>query len=473
MQNNRAARLADKQPVSANASVRWPSSLSPLVAASWPDAARLADLNKEEGNQLPRTNGFALIQGYSRSVLGLCIAGLLCVVLTLKAFGQVQHFAFIWPTSGVLMGLAAPFWRQKLSLRLLVVFVATVSVGVGGALMGMPPWLAAQTALLTAIDLCLAGVFLFPAVSRFADLKGRSGVIRFALSAICIPLCTAVLGALMLHTFLHRPVLQTVAHAFFANSLGMALAFPLSLLCLRRDEGGQWFLQFGKRPAVLALLLLTAIAGWSFWQNLGPYLFLVFPPMIVALLVLGLDGAVVGSLLVSVIGWTATTHGHGPMWLMRGASDDHRLLVLQIFVWTCLVTALPVGALLDERRAAERKANEARSIFQTMLHNAEEMIVLSAMEGAQRYVSPAVERLTGWTPEEYLALNRLDTFHPDDLDLVSTTLDSLRHGKWEHTLRYRLLQKHGGYRWVEAKVRAYGDEATGSIAGYVGAVRDI
>ncbi len=433
----------------------------------------MANADSRQVTQAPTSAQLQNVGWNPGYILGICVVGLLSIVLALGSFGQEQHFVFIWPATGVLLGVAAPRWRQDLSVRLLTVLAAMLSVAASGLLVGMPLWLAVQTGILTGVDLCLAGVFLFPVVSCFADLKRRQGVVRFALSAVLIPLCTASLGTPTLHGYLHRPALQTWMHAFFANSLGIALAFPVSLLFLRREEVRRWVLKFSGRRALPALLLFTAVAGWAFWQDREPFLFLVFPPMIVALLVLGLDGAVIVSLLVSVIGWGATTHGHGPMWLIRGASDDQRLLVLQIFVWTCLVTALPVGALLDERRAAEHKADEARAIYQTMLHNAEEMIVLSAIEGSQRYVSPAVERLTGWTPEEYLALNRLDTFHPDDLDLVSTTLDSLRHGKWEHTLRYRLLQKRGGYRWVEATVRAYGDKTTGSVAGYVGAVRDI
>ena len=402
--------------------------------------------------------------------LRLTVAAVVAVVFALKVCGQVEHLVFVWPVSGVLFALAAPWWRRA---RGLTVAVSAAAVALGTLLVHSPPWLAVQMAVLTAVDLYLAGYFLFPTVSRFADLKRREGVVRFALCAILIPLCTTLMGAPGISLLLHKPLADVVAHCFFSNSLGIALAYPATLLVLRREAGWAPFAHFADRSSLLSIAWFAAVAGWAFWQTSGPFLFVVFPPMIVMLLVLGLEGAVVASLLLSAIGSLATTYGHGPLWLVHGMTNDHRLLILQLFVWICLATAMPVGALLDERQAAERKADEARAIYQTMLQNSEEMIVLSSIEGNQRYVSPAVERITGFTPEEYLARNRAELVHPEDRDLATMTLDSLRHGKWEHTLRYRILQKQGGYKWVEAIVRAYGDRATGSIAGYVGAVRDI
>ncbi len=401
--------------------------------------------------------------------VSLAVAGAVAVVFALRLCGQVEHAVFVWPVSGALFGLASPWWRRARTTTLLW---STVGVVLGCLGVGMPPWLALQTGALTAVDLCLAGYFLFPMVGRFSDLKRREGVVRFALCATLIPLGTTLLGAPTLSLVLHAPLSQTLLHSFLSNSLGITLTYPTVLLLLGRETGRRSYGHLLRRDALLGLAAFTAVAGWVFWQNSGPFLFVVFPPMIVVLL-LGLEGAVLASLVVSVLGWVATMHGHGPVWLLHNSSADERLLILQLFVWICLVTALPVGALLDERQAAERNTEQARAIYQTMLQNSAEMIVLSSMDGAHRYVSPAVERITGWTPDEYLARNRGDLMHPDDRDLNTITLDSLRNGKWEHTVRYRLQHKAGDYRWVEATVRAYGDAAAGVVEGYVGAVRDI
>jgi diguanylate cyclase (GGDEF)-like protein/PAS domain S-box-containing protein len=195
--------------------------------------------------------------------------------------------------------------------------------------------------------------------------------------------------------------------------------------------------------------------------------------MIVVLLTLGLEGAVLTSSLVAAVGWLATAHGHGPIWLMRSATQEDRLIVLQIFIWMCAATALPVGALLDERRRAERVGDENKAIYETLLNNAGDVIILSSLSGAQRYVSPAIEQLTGWTAEEFLALDRLKTFHPEDVGVAGMILGSLASGKREHTMRYRMLRKDGSWCWVEAIVRGYGTADDKEVAGYVGTLRDI
>lgn len=407
-----------------------------------------------------------------RRAVTITLAAILFTVATLRWSAHVNQFVFVWPITGILMALLLPRWSGSLPSKLLLLASAATGVLLGSLTVGMPGWLAVQTTALTLVDLSLTTVFLIPTVSSFGQLKQRSGVLRFALTAILVPLFTAIMGAPSLAGFLHEPVSRTVIEAFFANSLGIALLYPAGLFLTTAKPGTLRALAH-QRQVWLSLVFFTAIASCAFWQNEGPFLFVVFPPMIVVLMVMGLEGAVLVSLLLGAIGWFATMHGHGPIMLLRNATPEYRLLILQVFVWTCLATAMPVGALLDERRKAERKAEEARGIYQTMLHNAEEMIVLSSMNNDQRYVSPSVERLTGFTPEEYLAMDRLAIFHPDDRDMAVTALGSLSAGKWEHTLRFRAMQKAGGHHWVEANIRAYGDRDQNNVKGYVAAIRDI
>jgi diguanylate cyclase (GGDEF)-like protein/PAS domain S-box-containing protein len=199
---------------------------------------------------------------------------------------------------------------------------------------------------------------------------------------------------------------------------------------------------------------------------------MVYPPIVLVLLATGLEGAVVTSILLTMVGWVATTHGHGPVCLIRGASPLHRLLVLQGFSWISIVTTLPVGALLDERKRADQSARESQSIYQGMLQGADGLIVLSALDGSNRYVSPAITRLTGWTPQEYLALDRFETLHPEDRPRAKAAIGGLGAQRPEVTLRYRMKMKNGSWKWVEAALRTYGVEAE-KVAGYVGTIRDI
>ncbi len=72
-----------------------------------------------------------------------------------------------------------------------------------------------------------------------------------------------------------------------------------------------------------------------------------------------------------------------------------------------------------------------------------------------------------------MAVDRLATFHPDDADLALGVSRKLKAGEGEQLIRYRAMHKDGGWRWVEAAVRAYGDPSDPELAGYVATIRDI
>ena len=101
------------------------------------------------------------------------------------------------------------------------------------------------------------------------------------------------------------------------------------------------------------------------------------------------------------------------------------------------------------------------------------MIILSNLDGSRRFASPAIEAVTGWTAEEYLALGHLGGIHPEDRDLARTVMGSLSGGKTHNSFRYRALCKDGSFRWVEAFVHGYTESEAGGIVGYVATVRDI
>jgi diguanylate cyclase (GGDEF)-like protein/PAS domain S-box-containing protein len=124
-------------------------------------------------------------------------------------------------------------------------------------------------------------------------------------------------------------------------------------------------------------------------------------------------------------------------------------------------------------REAARQARESQAIYRTLLDHSPEMIVLSAFDKSRRYVSPAVAQVTGFTPEEYLALEPAKRFHPEDLSASDAVLASLRAGAGQLCIRHRIAHKDGDFRWVESTATAYLDPATRKAAGYVATVRDI
>lgn len=411
------------------------------------------------------------------NLLILFFAGLsvMVVFLRLLGLGRADDVLVVWPASGVEIALLLPQWQRVPGQRKVLLMAGAGGVFVGGLAAGLPALLAAQIGVFTVIDM-FVGCWLMSrpghVINCFDDLKLMPKLARFLATAVCAPVLTGLLSAAPLSAFLHQPFLQTAVTNALANSLGITLVFPSVLAIAEGKYRETWRLLTSPTRVTGALAVFAGVASFTFWQNFGPFLFFVFPPLILVLLLAGLEGAMLCSVALTAVGWFATRTGHGPLWLMQGATLNQRLIVLQIFIWVFLATALPVGALFDGRRRAERKADEARSIYETLLDNASDMIVLSSVDGTGRYVSPAVEKLTGWTPEEYLAMNRLDTLHPDDRETGRTFLKSMAEGKVDQSLRYRTLRKDGSWRWVETTIRAFRN-AEGAVGGYVGTVRDI
>ncbi|MDK2910085.1 MAG: hypothetical protein PWR20_1652 [Bacteroidales bacterium] len=79
-----------------------------------------------------------------------------------------------------------------------------------------------------------------------------------------------------------------------------------------------------------------------------------------------------------------------------------------------------------------------------------------APDGSVKMISPSCERITGYAPEEFLLdkdlLKRI--VHPDDLNLLGTSLDSD-----EHDFIMRLKHKNGQIRWIKHVCKAVHDES--------------
>lgn len=122
--------------------------------------------------------------------------------------------------------------------------------------------------------------------------------------------------------------------------------------------------------------------------------------------------------------------------------------------------------------AAERQVLENQAIYRLLIDHSPDMMVLSPLNGSPRYVSPAVESLTGFSAEEYLMLKDLDIMHPQDRAQAIVILEQLKQGQLFHTTRYRALHKSGEHRWVEATITGYLEPGSNTVGGYVAMVRD-
>ncbi len=115
-----------------------------------------------------------------------------------------------------------------------------------------------------------------------------------------------------------------------------------------------------------------------------------------------------------------------------------------------------VQAADDNRRLAER--------YQMLVDNAAD-VVLASEAGILTWISPAVERLLGWTPAELVGAPTVQLWHPDDREGVVALREAAYHGGTGRGL-FRLHTRDGDFVWVEVTARPLGD------GGMVGVLRD-
>jgi len=106
---------------------------------------------------------------------------------------------------------------------------------------------------------------------------------------------------------------------------------------------------------------------------------------------------------------------------------------------------------LSERKRAERAQAEAEAKYRTLVEqvNAITYIAEIGIDGQWYYVSPQVERILGYTPEEWLALSKnwADYIHPDDRATVMAAEDASQKGE-PFQAEFRVRRKDGREVWL-------------------------
>lgn len=120
---------------------------------------------------------------------------------------------------------------------------------------------------------------------------------------------------------------------------------------------------------------------------------------------------------------------------------------------------------IDALRASE-------AFFRLLTEQAGDVISRHSLSGGDHYVSPAVERMMGWTADEMLEAGFKAFYHPDDTPAVYDVYNRMRAGVEHCSVRYRGRRKDGRYVWLESHLTLVRDE-TGAPSELIAVTRDI
>jgi PAS domain S-box-containing protein len=133
---------------------------------------------------------------------------------------------------------------------------------------------------------------------------------------------------------------------------------------------------------------------------------------------------------------------------------------------------LAFGRDITERRAAEEALQQSEERWRAMIDNAHDIVTILDPEGRMGYQSPALTRVTGFTPEELAGESAFDYMHPDDAAVVAVEFQRVlgAPGSVGHA-GYRFRHKDGSWRHLEAFGRTL--SPTSAEQGLVANVRDV
>lgn len=355
----------------------------------------------------------------------------------------------IWLASGLLAGilLTSPH-------RVWPAYIAAAFVGdlLARTVYGDPLLAIAGRGFASTLEPCIVVYALRFLVGNVSDPANLRRVARVAMSSTLVACAISALIAAATSLALgSAPFVPTFAAWFISHTLGMVIF--ATLVGVARDLGTSVFARPGRHwKFARSIALVAATTLWVFSQSRYPSLFLIYPPLLLAVFRHRFAGWVIGMMLVVVISAVATETGTGPLSLMVDTSVQQRTLLLQLFIAITCLTTLPVAVVLAERGRLAAKLRESERNYRLLADNSRDLVVRMQADGQRLYVSPAVKEVLGWEPGE-LAEPRSELVHPDDRARLADALKALLSTGKATAVVYRMLHKDGHYVWIEALAR--------------------
>src|SRR5215218_7971253 len=112
-----------------------------------------------------------------------------------------------------------------------------------------------------------------------------------------------------------------------------------------------------------------------------------------------------------------------------------------------------VGVWMDvtERKRAEEALGKSEERFRALMQNSSDIITMLGTDGTAHYLSPSVQHILGYRPEELIGENVFGYVHPEDIGQVRRAFaKGLGDPNLHPLVRYRFRHKDGSWRHMES-----------------------
>ncbi|MDI5948981.1 PAS domain S-box protein [Flavobacterium yafengii] len=125
----------------------------------------------------------------------------------------------------------------------------------------------------------------------------------------------------------------------------------------------------------------------------------------------------------------------------------------------------------ENNRNKTIQLNEARNMYRLLADNTVDLVCLHNLDTSFQYVSPSIQKLLDYAPEELLGKSPLDLAHPEDLKYLQESFNDFISKKVDDSTIARFKARNGNYIWLETKATL--TEKKGEITGFQSSSRDI
>ena len=134
---------------------------------------------------------------------------------------------------------------------------------------------------------------------------------------------------------------------------------------------------------------------------------------------------------------------------------------LEFIVSQAVADGRPFSACVTRDISAQVALAESEALHRVLTEASGDIIARIGADGLYRYVSPASERILGYTAEEVIGTSWVEYLHPDDRAKELEAGKRLLAGEPSITLTNRARHKDGHYVWLETLTTAVIDERIG------------